>query len=440
MNRKKLYIYILTLFIVFSCVLPVSCSFATTEEPTVNAPVALLMDSNTGEILYEKNAREKMYPASTTKIMTAILALENRELTDTATVSYNAIFSVPSGYSNANLQLDEVLTYEQLLYVLLIPSANDAANVIAEDIAGSVESFATMMNTKAREIGCENTNFVNANGVHDENHYSTAYDLALIGRYAMQNETFRKFVSTVRYTLPATNKYETDDRIFLTTNRLINSKSGQYYEYATGIKTGYTEMAKNCIVASAKKNDMELICVILGASNDSNSTNKFSDCITLFDYGFDNYKYETLCQANSVFKIITPRCTSKDTKNLEVLYESDISALMKSSEYVDDFSPEVELDENLKAPITKGSVIGKVTYTVDGIKYTTNLIAGQDILASSVTSIIIKIILVVFALYILKSIVTFSNKGSKKGKKKHKSNKKTSKSAHSAYYRFEYND
>jgi D-alanyl-D-alanine carboxypeptidase len=441
MVRKKLLIYIFTIFMILSCVLPTSVSFGVTEEPTVNAPVALLMDSGTGEILYEKNAREKMYPASITKIMTAILALENRELTDTATVSYNAIFTVPIGYSNANLQLDEVLTYEQLLYVLLIPSANDAANVIAEDIAGSVESFATMMNTKAREIGCENTNFVNANGVHDDNHYSTAYDLALIGKYAMQNETFRKIVSTVRYTLPATNKYETDDRIFLTTNRLINSKSGQYYEYATGIKTGYTENAKNCIVASAKKDNMELICVIMGAGNDSTSTNKFSDCITLFDYGFENYKYETLCQANDVFKTITPRGSSKDTKNLDVLYETDISAFMKSSESADDYSPEIELDEKLKAPITKGSVIGKVTYTINGIKYTTNLIAGQDILASSVILVIFKIALVIFALYILKFILNFLNKGKKKKKKKRKSTKKrTSRSSHSAYYRFEYND
>ena len=159
---------------IINFILPCSFSFATSKEPTVNAPVALLMDSGTGKILYEKNAREKLYPASTTKIMTAILALENRSLSDTATVSYDAIFTVPVGYSNANLQLDEVLNYDQLLHTLLIPSANDSANVIAEDIAGSVESFASMMNTKAREIGCQNTNLVNANGVHNENHYSTA--------------------------------------------------------------------------------------------------------------------------------------------------------------------------------------------------------------------------------------------------------------------------
>lgn len=442
MNRKKYLRLIVTFFMILTFIFSIAPSYATTSTPEVNAPVALLMDMGTGKILYEKNAKQKMYPASTTKMMTAILALENRSLTDTATVSYNAIFTVPVGYSNANLQLDEVLTMEQLLHVLLIPSANDAANVIAEDIAGSVESFCSMMNTKAREIGCENTNFVNANGVHNENHYSTAYDLALIGRYAMQNETFRKLVSTVRYTLPVTNKYDKADRIFLTTNRLVNPKSGQYYEATTGIKTGYTDAAKNCIVASAKKDDMELICVIMGAGSDlSTDTNKFDDCMTLFDYGFENYKYETLCKANDVFKVITPRNASKDTKNLNVLYENNITALMKANDSSLNISPEVELDKKLKAPITKGSVIGKVSYTIDGINYTTNLIAGQDILASSIFSLLFKIALVLFALYLLKRILTFIGKGNgKKKKKKYTKNKKRTsyKNSGSSPYRFDY--
>lgn len=374
----------------------------------------------TGKVLYEKNAREKRYPASTTKIMTAILALEHRNLTDTATVSYNAISTVPAGYSHANLQLDETLTMEQLLNVLLIPSANDAANVIAEDIAGSVESFASMMNTKAREIGCENTNFVNSNGVHNENHYSTAYDLALIGRYAMKNDTFRKLASTVRYTLPITNKYNKENRIFVNTNRLINDKSSQYYKYATGIKTGYTDAAGNCIVASSKKDNMELICVIMGAGNDlTTNINKFDDCIALFNYGFGNYKYETLCKANDVFKVVSPRNASKDTKSLNVLYETDIDALVDANTVSSDLSPIVNLDNSLKAPITKGSVIGSVCYTIDGINYTTNLIAGQDILASSTFSTIIKVVLIIFALYILKR---FLNRGN--GRKKRSKNKK----------------
>lgn len=232
------------IIVIIPIFLPISFSLASSEDVYVDAPVALLMDSASGKILYERNAREKRFPASTTKIMTAILALENRKLTDTATVSENAVSTVPYSYTIANLQIGEVLTFEQLLFVLLLPSANDAATVIAEDIAGSVEGFSDMMNTKAREIGCENTHFVNANGVHHEDHYSTAYDLALIGQYAMKNEQFRKLASTVQYILPATEKYDKNDRIFITTNRLINSSSSNYYQYATGVKTGYTDPAR----------------------------------------------------------------------------------------------------------------------------------------------------------------------------------------------------
>lgn len=440
MNRKKYIVSIITFFMIINLFLPVVTSLGASSEPTAVAPVVLLMDAGTGKILYEKNARQKMYPASTTKIMTAILALENRSLTDTTTVSYNAIFSVPIGYTNANLQLDEILTMEQLLHVLLVPSANDAANVIAEEIAGSVESFATMMNTKAREIGCENTHFVNANGVHNENHYSTAYDLALISRYAMQNESFRKLVSTVRYTLPVTNKYDKTDRTFLNTNRLINPKSSQYYEYATGIKTGYTDAARNCIVAGAKKDNMELICVILGAGSDTTtSTNKFGDCINLFEYGFEHFEYKTLCKSQDVFKVIKPKNASKNTKQLNVLYENDINALMNVNDSSMNISPDVELDEKMKAPITKGSVIGKISYTIDGINYTTNLIAGQDILATSIFSILIKIVLVFVALYLLRCIIRFQNKKNKKNKKKRNSNhlkNKRKKIETPSWYRF----
>lgn len=433
MKLKKLSISIfIYIFIVSFCI---PC-FATSSEVNVNAPVALLMDANTGKIIYEKDAYKRMYPASTTKIMTAILALENCELSDIATVSYDAIFTVPVGYSNANLQLDEELTIEQLLYALLIPSANDSANVIAEHIAGSVSSFATMMNTKAHELGCKDTHFVNPNGVHDEDHYSTAYDLALIGQYAMRNETFRKIVSTSRYTLPITNKYNKADRIFNTTNKLVNSKSGQFYEYATGIKTGYTDAAKNCIVAGAKKDDLELICVILGTSNDiATATNKFSDCKTLFDYGFNNYTNRLLFAKDAVYKVIKPSNANKETNSLNVLYQSDINVFINKSDLNTDFSPELEFDEKIKAPIAKGTVVGKISYTIDGIKYTTNLIAGQDIEANSVINIIFKIIVIIFILYAFMKICNLidGNKSSRKKKKK-KSSKRNKNNYNSPYF------
>lgn len=434
MKSKKILIRVLLLIYIMLFVFSNCFSFASTDAH-VDAPVALLIDSNSGKVLYEKNAYEKMYPASTTKMMTAILALENCELSDIATVSYDAIFTVPVGYSNANLQLGEELTVEQLLYVLLIPSANDAANVLAEHISGSVESFATMMNTKAVEIGCKNTHFVNANGVHDENHYSTAYDLALIGQYAMKNETFRKIVSTSRYTLPVTNKYDKEDRIFNTTNFLVNSKSRQYYEYATGIKTGYTVAAKNCIVAGAEKNDFNLICVILGADNNT-SANKFKDCISLFNYGFDNYTYKKLYNAGDVFKVINPKNASNDTKSLNVLLENDVNVLVNKSDFNKNFSPELELNETMSAPISKGDVIGKISYTINDIKYTTNLIAGQDIESSSTFIIILKIFAIVLILYILKALFSHKKKktrGKKSYSKKSKHKKKSSNTTYSPY-------
>lgn len=436
MINKKIWIYILCFLTFIILLFNGTCCFATNNtntDITVGAPTAILMEANTGKILYEKNAYEKMYPASTTKIMTAILALENRELSDTAHVSYDAIFTVPKGYSNANLQIDEALTYEQLLNILLIPSANDAANVIAEDIGGSVDSFASMMNTKASEIGCKDTHFVNPNGVHDDNHFSTAYDLALMGRYAMKNTIFRKIVNTVRYTLPDTNKYDKSDRSFINTNNLINNKNRQYYKYCNGIKTGYTDPAKNCIVASAKKDNLELICVILGANNEVDD-NKFKDCVTLFDYGFSNYSYKTISKKNDVYKVVSPRNASGDNKDLNILFEDDVNVLVKKSDYDTSFMPEVSLD-NIRAPINKGDVIGKISYSVYGINYTTNLIAGQDIEASSVFIIVGKIVAIIILLIIIKCIWKMLT-GGKHTKRRAKKGKKKDNYYDTSFYRF----
>ena len=346
----------------------------TTEEISTYSPACLLMEASTGKILYEKNAYESNFPASTTKIMTAILTLENCELTDIATVSYNAIISVPSSYVNANLHKGEELTIEQLLNILLIPSANDAANVLAEHIAGSVEEFAKMMNEKAKEIGCLNTNFVNPNGVHNKNHTTTAYDLALMGKYAMQFPTFRELVKKTNYTLPATNKYDKADRIFTTSNELIvkknsNSKDNYYYENAIGIKTGYTSEAGSCIVAGAEKDGLELIVVVLGGTSTKDGlSGRYLDCRNLFDYGFNNYKMETVNSRNSVLEKIPIRGGTSETKDLNVLVKDDISIFMSNNENIANIKPEIVYNDNLKAPVTAGSVVGNITYKVRRLK------------------------------------------------------------------------
>lgn len=251
----------------------------------------LMMERSTGNILYDKNGSEKMYPASTTKILTAILVIENCSLNESAEVTSLALKAVPAGYATCNIQIGEKFTVKDLLYTMLIRSANDAANVLAIHVSDSITGFSELMNKKAEEIGCTASHFTNPSGVHDEEHYATARDLALIADYAMNLATFRDIVTTTTYSLPATEKYPHEDRTFTISNSLVNPDDKKYYyEYATGIKTGYTNASKDCVVASAKKDGIEFIVVVLGSGQTQNGLRqKYLDCKTLFYFAFDNY-------------------------------------------------------------------------------------------------------------------------------------------------------
>ena len=361
---------------------------------------ALLVDTKTGKILYSKNAFTPLYPASTTKIMTAILTMENCQLSEVATVSHNAVYSIPYGYTHANLVEGEQLTVEQLLHVLLIPSANDAAVVLAEHIAGSVENFSTMMNNKAKELGCLNTNFVNPNGIHNDNHYSTAYDLSLIGRYAMKFDDIMQIVKVPQYTLPKTNKYNKEDRIFNTTNGLVNKNDSDYYEYATGLKTGYTDKAGSCIVATAKKDNVELMAVILGSES---VDDRHDDCVNLFNYGFNNYSYKNIVTAGKVIDTININGATKETQILNVITKNNINVLIKNSVDLNRIEKNVDIKDNLTAPISKDAVLGSITYTINGEKYSTELIAESSVIKSDIEIILFRVLLIllIFILFII---------------------------------------
>ena len=409
---------------------------------TTYSPACILIEANSGKVLYEKNSNTVGYPASTTKIMTAILTMENCELTDIATVSHNAIFSVPSSYVTADLKEGEELTIEQLLNVLLIPSANDAAFVLAEHIGGTVENFANMMNEKAKEIGCLNTHFVNPNGIHNKNHTTTAYDLAIMGRYAMQFSKIREIVKKTRYTLPATNKYDKADRFFKTSNELIEpnsskAKDNYYYKDAIGIKTGYTSEAGSCIIAGAKKDNLEVITVILGGQSTKDGlSQRYLDCINLFDYAFENYKVETVNEKNSVLKQISIPGATKDTKNLNVIVKDDISIFMDNNSE-EKYEPEIVFNDNLRAPISANSVIGKITYYVGDDTYSSDLLAETSVIASGFLPILIRIILICVTLYIIFLLLKKpKNKNKFKTKKSKKHREKHSKSSGSGKFRF----
>ena len=432
-NKRSLFILLIFL-LTFVLPLFTTTSLADTNWVNTYSPHCIVMEASTGKIIYEKDAYTKVSPASTTKIMTAILTLEHCQLTDTATVSHNAIYSVPLGYAHAYLKEGEVLTIEQLLHVLLIPSANDAANVLAEHIAGSINSFTTMMNTKALELGCQNTNFVNTNGIQENNHYSTAYDLAIMGRYAMQNETFRNIVSKTKYTLPATNKYLENNRFFEATNELIvpddrDSVDNYYYPYATGIKTGYTNTAGECIVASAKKDDKEFIAVILGAERTENGlSGRFIDCKNIFNYAFENYTTHTINEENTVLKQVKVSNTGLFQRNLDVIIKDKITLVLKKDTNISTITPTVEITSDLKAPISKNQVIGTITYNVDGNTYTSDLLAGSDIAESNNVSTILTILSILLVVYFLYKLLNCENKKkSSKKRKKSKSSRKNKK-------------
>ena len=392
---------------------------------SINSPSAILIDSYTNKVLYEKNSNERRYPASITKVMTAIIVLEKCSLDEVATVSPEAVLEIGPGYVSANLQVGENFTIEQLLNVLMVASSNDAAIVLAEHISGSVEEFSVLMNEKAKELGCLDTNFINPNGVHSQNHYSTAYDLALIGSYAMKNETFRNIVAKTSYSLPATSEYPVEDRYFTTTNSLIIVNNNQradnyYYKYATGIKTGFTTPAGNCLIASSKKDNFELITVVLGAPETKNGlSGRFVDTISLFDYGYDTYNIKEILKQGTIVQTYNVKGASKDTKRLDIVVEDTVSVLTKKSTSSENFLPEVKINENLKAPIKKNDVIGTITYVVEDITYTENLIANSDVKPSKWFFTIIEIIFIILIiLTILK--IRLINKKKKRLKLKNK--------------------
>ncbi len=393
MNKSRkifsLIIFAIILCSTFSYTLAVTLAEKTNElEKNLSSEAVLLMEASTGKVVYEKNGYEKKYPASTTKIMTAILAIEHCNLNETATASEFAINSVPSGYSTANIQIGETLSVKDLLYALMLQSANESAVILAEHVSGSQEAFANLMNEKAKELGCKNTHFVNPNGIHNENHYTTAYDLALIAQYAMKNQTFRDIVKTTSFTLPATTSYPSESRTYANTNNLIiydarNRPDNYYYKYATGIKTGYTSAAKNCLVASAEKNGIEYISVVLGASITYESTgsvsHRYVDTISLFDYAFDNFSFRKLKSANNLIKTIKIENGKKDENSLDLLIASDVNSLVSLDNKSTQIDPDITLKEGLSAPITKGDIVGTISYKVEGINYTTDLIAGNDV-------------------------------------------------------------
>ncbi|WP_425329679.1 D-alanyl-D-alanine carboxypeptidase family protein [Tissierella praeacuta] len=353
-------------------------SFSYGEDLTLSGEGAILIDMDTSEILYEKNSHSQLYPASTTKIITAILAIENGNMEDIVTIDEEVV-NLTSG-SHIALEPGEKMSLEQLLNALLIESANDAACAIAKHISGSIEEFSKLMNEKAKSIGAVNTNFVNPNGLPNEDHKTTAYDLALIARYAMQNEKFKSIVKNYTYIIPVTNK-KSEPRYLKSANKLLYSNEkidvdGKIvpikYDGVNGVKSGYTVAAQQCLVISLEKDGHRLIAVVLKA----NGKNIYSDIHKLLNYGISNFENVKFGFSNKF--IDNFKVSNGVIPFVPGVTKTDSSFLIRKGQK--DKIQEKLIVDSLEAPISKGEVIGKIEYVLDGkVVSETDIISTMDI-------------------------------------------------------------
>jgi len=344
-------------------------------------------------MLYERNSEEKLYPASLTKVLTAIVVMENSNLENKATVSETALNSVEYGYITSNLKAGEELTIEELLNILIVSSANDVAVVLAENISGSVDNFCALMNQTATKIGCTNSNFINPNGTHNENHYSTAHDLALIGNYALRFDKLKEIFSKTSYTL------EQDNRTYSTTNEMLLSWNKNYYKYALGMKTGFTTPAGNCLIAYAKRNDLALISVVL---NSSTSDNRYLETKMLFDYGFDNFTLKKFASKGDIIQTISVKGATKKTKKLNLVLEDDLYITVNNDIDLTSIQADTKINKKIKAPIESGTILGTLSYTLNGITYTSNLIAENNVKSSH---LLLKFVILFIVIFILLAVL-----------------------------------
>ena len=304
-------------------------SAAAVEDPGLTCRNAILIDATYDEVLYDKGAYDKVYPASITKVMTALLVLEAvdaGQLTlDTPITATAEALEVPEGSSTAKIQVGDTYTLEQYLYCLLLPSGNEVAQILAIAVDGSVEAFVDHMNQRAEELGCEGTHFANPHGYHDDNHYTTAYDITRFMKAAMEYDLFQTILTSPNYTLPANGVSE--ERIIRNTNALTSNWTYTQYLYGpgTGGKTGTTDEAGCCLVETARKGDMYLISVILGAeevkqADGSTDARQFSETIKLLNWGFDNFQRVTLSPDETlVTKVKVNLSTQADEVNVKPL-------------------------------------------------------------------------------------------------------------------------
>ncbi|WP_250277482.1 D-alanyl-D-alanine carboxypeptidase family protein [[Clostridium] colinum] len=348
----------------------------------LTAKSAVLIDAKTGIVIYEKNKDEKSYPASTTKIMTALLAIENTNPTDILTHSHNAVYNIGPGSSHIGMRENEQITMEQALHGVLLASANEVCMAIAEHISGNVEDFVELMNKRAQKLGAKNTHFVNPHGFHDDNHYTTSYDMALIMKEAIKNEEFVKYINTPTYRISTTNIVN-EERVLNNSNKLILKTSPYYYEYCIGGKTGFTNEAGNTLVTYAKKDNIELISVVMR----DEGYKVYDDTKTLFEYGFSAYEQKEIFNKEGYKNKVPVFQKFKEQEiplgDIYLLAEDNLSINLPKNV---DVSKIIKVD-NIPKPVLGPINIGDKVGTLDFL-YEDNIIASVNLISETKLDII----------------------------------------------------
>ena len=355
--------------------MPLMATQASTA-PHVDAEGAILMDAKTGKILYEKNATTRYYPASITKLMTALLVIENLKPTNTITFSQDAIYGIESGSSSIGMRIGEQITVDQALHGLLLMSANEIANGLAEAVSGSTDAFSTFMTRRAQELGATNTNFMNPHGLHDENHYTTAYDMALIMRELYNNEYFLEIMSHPTYQIPPTNK-SSEARPLSQEHGLMNERrnSALYRSDVIGGKTGYTDQARNTLVTASRQGDIDLIVVILKGSKST----MYDDTNRLLDYGFNSYHTLELHSTSSVLTNLPVYSLQSgellQSAQVDISVASNESLLISRDIKLRDITTKLNLPEYLSLGVKEQEKIGTIDYI-----YANQIVATNDLI------------------------------------------------------------
>lgn len=368
--------------IILSLILCCTTVYAEGKDFQVGASGAILMDLDSGRVLWEKNSSAPLAPASTTKIMTAILALEMGKPDDKVEVSQRA---ARAPEVNMDLRKGEVHELQNLLYALMLQSYNDSAIAIAEHIGGSVEGFAELMNEKAAELGAKDTEFVTPNGLDEGNHHTTAYDMALIARYALQNEEFVKLINTKNAEFTSLDDSHKHYSI-VNKNRLLNE-----YEGALGVKTGFTGKAGHCFVGAAKRNDMTLISVVFASGwGNVGKEQKWRDTKKILNYGFENFNVHKVLDEKKEVSPINVLFSKEKQVGLEI---SEGYSGMFSQEELGNIKIRLNVKNEVEAPVKKGDVMGKATIELNGETLKTiDIVATEDVLRHDFRTSLFKII------------------------------------------------